>query len=125
MPNSRRNPGSKRLSYWLIVRQRGHDQVPLVFGWRDFHGALPIFGCEDEALDFLRHAGFGDAWRVGEVGAIEILSWLHRTGAGVSRIAVDPPADQDIFRGMLKLVSVEPEVFVRSIIGSLVADTRC
>jgi hypothetical protein len=118
-------PGSpKPLSYWLIVRQRRHDQAPLVFGWSDFHETLPIFGREDEALDFLRHAGFGDAWRVGEVGATEIISWLHRTGAGVSRIALDPPVDRDIFRGMLKLVSVEREVFVRSIIGSLVADPR-
>jgi len=99
-------------------------QVPLVIGWSDYQEILPIFGCEEEALNFLRHADFGGAWRVGEAGARELVSWLYRTNAGVSWIVLDPPADQDILRGMLKLVSVEREVFVRSIIGSLEADPR-
>ena len=110
------------MSYWLIVGQGRRGRVPLVIGWSDSQGILPVFGCEEEALGFLRHTGFGGAWRVREAGAREIISCLQ-TNAGVSRIALDPPDDQDI-RGMLNLVSVEREVFVRSIMGSVEVDPR-
>jgi hypothetical protein len=47
---------------------------PLVVGRTGDQGTLPLFGCEEEALTFLRHAGFGRDWRVSKTFAMDITA---------------------------------------------------
>ncbi len=117
MPPAERVPEPAHVPYWLIFGRERCAATPLIVGRIDDQGILPVFGCEEEAISFLRHADFGGEWRVSKTSAREIVSWLRGKPAKVGRIALDPPPDPDI-RWVLELVSVEREEFVRSITGS-------
>lgn len=116
-------PEPAHVPYWLIVGREQYAARPLILRRIGDQGTLPVFGREEEALSFLRHAGFGGEWRVSKTSAAELVLWLLGTPAKVGRIALDPPPDQDI-RWVLELVSVKREVFLRSITGSAEGSPR-
>jgi hypothetical protein len=76
MFNANRNRGPAHGRYWLIVRREQYAQEPLVLNRTDDQLTLPLFGREEEALNFLRYRDIGDNWWVRETSAREIVTWL-------------------------------------------------
>jgi hypothetical protein len=74
-----------------LIARRENNRLELLTVAATSHGeALPVFGTERAARDFLRRGGFGGGWRVRESTTGELVSLLLGHLAGVDRVALDP-----------------------------------
>ena len=74
---------------YLIARHE-HNRLELLTLSTSSRGeALPIFGTEQAARDFLRRGGFGGGWRIRESTAGELVSLLLGQLASVDQVALD------------------------------------
>jgi hypothetical protein len=75
---------------YLIARHE-HNRLELLTVATSSEGeALPVFGTERAARDFLLGGGFGGGWRVRESTTGELVSLLLGHPAGVESVALDP-----------------------------------
>jgi hypothetical protein len=75
---------------YLIARHE-HNRLELLTLATSSEGeALPVFGTERAARDFLLGGAFGGGWRVRESTTGELVSLLMGHPAGVESVALDP-----------------------------------
>ena len=101
------------MAYWLITRNVNGRMEMLTLD-RDGRKMLPVFSHEEEAEMFLRLGGIGENWRITESEAKELVSVLHRAGAGVKDVALDPLPEMAAER-LVGLVSQARERFIECI----------
>jgi hypothetical protein len=82
-------PRERRLRY-LIARRASNRLQLLTLAATSGKEALPVFGTERAARDFLRHGGWGGAWWVRVSTTGELVSLLLGHLAGVDRVVLDP-----------------------------------
>jgi DNA-binding NarL/FixJ family response regulator len=95
------------LAYWLITRNVNGRMEMLTLD-RDGRKMLPVFSHEEEAEMFLRLGGIGENWRITESEAKELVSVLHRAGAGVKDVALDPLPEM-VTEKTIRLISLPRE----------------
>ncbi len=96
---------------YLIARHENNRLELLTLVTSSEKEALPVFGTERAARDFLLGGGFGGGWRVRESTTGELVSLLLGHPAGVDSVALDPrpgiPAPDDAeLRGKKEFVEV-------------------
>jgi len=80
----------ERTLRYLIARHE-HNRLELLTLAATSRGeALPVFGTEQAARDFLHSGGFGGGWLVRESTAGELVSLLLGHLADVDTVALDP-----------------------------------
>ena len=75
---------------YLIARHENNRLELLTLAATSRGEALPVFGTERAARDFLRSGGFGGGWLVRESTAGELVSLLLGHLADVDGVALDP-----------------------------------
>ena len=75
---------------YLIARHENNRLELLTLAATSRGEALPVFGTERAASDFLRSGGFGGGWWVRESTAGELVSLLLGHLADVESVALDP-----------------------------------
>jgi hypothetical protein len=104
---------------YLIARHENNRLELLTLATSSDEVALPVFGTERAARDFLLGGGFGGGWRVRESTTGELVSLLLGHPAGVDSVALDPrpgiitPDDAGL-RGkkvFIEVIMGEPFVF--------------
>lgn len=76
---------------YLIARHENNRLELLTLAATSRGEALPVFGTERAARDFLRRGGFCGGWAVRESTTGELVSLLLGHLAGVELVALDPP----------------------------------
>jgi hypothetical protein len=80
----------KRPLRYLIARHEHNRLELLTLATSSERVALPVFGTERAARDFLLGGGFGSGWRVRESTTGELVSLLLGRPAVVDCVALDP-----------------------------------
>ena len=80
----------ERALRYLIARHENNRLELLTLAAPSRGEALPVFGTERAARDFLRSGGFGGGWLVRESTAGELVSLLLGHLADVESVALDP-----------------------------------
>ena len=80
----------ERALRYLIARHENNRLELLTLAAPSRGEALPVFGTEQAARDFLRSGGFGGGWLVRESTAGELVSLLLGHLADVESVALDP-----------------------------------
>lgn len=75
---------------YLIARHEHNRLELLTLATSSDKEALPVFGTERAARDFLLNGGFGGGWRVRESTTGELVSLLLGRPAVVDCVALDP-----------------------------------
>jgi hypothetical protein len=75
---------------YLIARHENNRLELLTLSATPRGEALPVFGTEGSARDFLLGGGFGSSWRVRESTTGELVSLLLGHPAGVEGVVLDP-----------------------------------
>lgn len=84
---------------------------------RDGEEMLPVFSHEEEAEMFLRLGGAGDAWRVHESDAWELVMVLYGPCAGAKQVALDP-LPKMVAERTVGLVSLRRERFLKRLMAA-------
>ena len=79
---------------YLIARRENTGLELLTLAAKPCGEALPVFGTERAARDFLRRGGFGGDWWVRESTTGELVSLLFGYFT-VDRVTLDPPPGPD------------------------------
>ena len=108
---SRRRPAT----YWLIVKRGAGKEEGLILNSGNGAGALAVFSFEEEASMFLSLGSPGAGWRLKETTAEELTGILSGPCAGARFVALDPLPEL-VGRGMIGLVNLRRERFVRRLI---------
>jgi hypothetical protein len=106
-------PKTRRLAYWLIVKNENERIEILIDGLAGSgEEALPVFSHEEEAEVFLSHSeAKDDGWRARESTAGELISVLFGSCASVKEVALDPLPEM-VAQRTLGLVSLSRERFM-------------
>ncbi len=84
-------PAYRERSLRYLIARHEHNRLELLtLSARRRGEALPIFGTEQAAREFLRRGGFGGGWRIRESTAGELVSLLLGHLADVESVALDP-----------------------------------
>ena len=82
---------SRERTLRYLIARRENSRLELLTLAATSHGeALPVFGTERAARDFLRRGGYGGGWWVRESTTGELVSLLMGHLADVDRVALDP-----------------------------------
>ena len=100
---------------YLIARRENAGLELLTLAAKPCGEALPVFGTERAALDFLRRGGFGGDWWVRESSTGELVSLLFGHLA-VDRVALDPPSELAA-PGEAELSSTSKKEYIAALIG--------
>jgi hypothetical protein len=104
--------------FWLIARHRSGGMEVLRTVLASGQEALPVFSFEDEARMFLELGMPGGGWRARVTSAGELVSVLCGPCANVDRVVLDPvPLPGPITEGLHVLLSMEREIFIRSLLN--------
>src|SRR5215213_8728805 len=109
---ARRGPYS---TFWLLARQENGCMEVYTLG--PGGEALPVFSFKEEAEMFLRLEALGEGWRTRKTTSGELVSMLYGLCGGVRRVALDPLPAVCGGEAMLGLVSLEREIFARTLTG--------
>ena len=104
---------------YLIARHENNRLELLTLATSSDKVALPVFGTERAARDFLLGGGFGGGWRVRESTTGELVSLLLGRPAVVDCVALDPrpgittPDEAELRgkEGFIEVIMGEPFVF--------------
>jgi hypothetical protein len=103
---------------YLIARHEHNRLELLTLATSSDKEALPVFGTERAARDFLLGGGFGGGWRVRESTTGELVSLLLGRPAVVDCVALDPrpgiaPDDAELRgkKGFIEAIMGEPFLF--------------
>lgn len=80
----------ERALRYLIARHQNNRLELLTLAATSRGEALPVFGTERAAREFLRSGGFGGGWWVRESTSGELVSLLMGHPAEIDRVALDP-----------------------------------
>jgi hypothetical protein len=101
---------------YLIARRENTGLELLTLAAKPCGEALPVFGTERAARDFLRRGGFGGDWWVRESSTGELVSLLFGY-LTVDRVALDPPSGPD----EAELPSTSKKEFIAALMGEPLA----
>jgi hypothetical protein len=88
---SSEDPPHREHSLRYLIARHEHNRLELFTLFATSHReALPIFGAEQAARDFLRRGGLGGGWWVRESTTGELVSLLLGHLADVDSVALDP-----------------------------------
>jgi hypothetical protein len=100
----------------LIARRENTGLELLTLAAKPCGEALPVFGTERAALDFLRRGDFGGDWWVRESSPGELVSLLFGYFT-VDRVTLDPPPEPD----EAELPSTSKKEFIAALMGEPLA----
>ena len=101
---------------YLIARRENTGLELLTLAAKPYGEALPVFGTEQAARDFLRRGGFGGDWWVRESTTGELVSLLFGY-LTVDRVTLDPPSGPD----EAELPSTSKKEFIAALMGEPLA----